>query len=150
MPTGRQDPCRTRNSHSEFVARDLLRPCAAANQLDAKLQIGDIIDGRCYMLQQGPDCIGIAGINRGTWCSWFITFASHFGDFAKGVRFNSDLGSVHRGSPSFFIPRAGLSPLRSSLRWLLVGAWSNADRIHTFYVSYLRGPIKRQRASSLR
>jgi len=99
------------------------------------------------MLQQGPDCIGIAGINRGTWCSWFITFASHFGDFAKGVRVNS--GCVHRGLPSFFLPRASLSP-QSSLRWGLVGALSNADRIHTFYVSYLRGPIKRQRTSSLR
>ena len=35
----------------------------------------------------------VSKVNRGTWCSWFITFASHFGGFAKGVRFNS--GCVH-------------------------------------------------------
>jgi hypothetical protein len=48
----------------------------------------------------------------GTWCSWFITFASHFEGSAKGVRFNS--GCVHRNDLFFFLSCTGLS-LRSPL-----------------------------------
>jgi hypothetical protein len=69
---------------------------------------------------------------RGTWCSWFITFASHLGtqDSAKGVRFNS--GCVHRNDP-FFAFLAQTSPLRSPL-------------LNVLFVTFVLGDSLRRRA----
>ena len=53
------------------------------------------------LLRTGLHCV--SKMIGGTWCSWFITFASHSRDFAKGVRFNVSTAII-----LFFVPLLNL------------------------------------------
>lgn len=87
-----------------------------------------IIDGRHYRNNQIAS--GETNLKQGTWCSWFIAFASHFGDIAKGVRFNSGSYVSTEDRLSFSFPESAFLLLGH----LCVGFWSVLCQIPTAYM----------------
>ena len=69
--------------------------------------------GRMETPRSLSNALLLTGLHRvskmigGTWCSWFITFASHFRDFAKGARLGARF-NVSTAIILFFVPLLNL------------------------------------------